>query len=236
MTNYLRISTFLGSLIMVCAAHAIAQSTIFNVPSADVVSKDHFFIEGDFATHAAKLSNGGFQGYSIRGAYGFARNFEAGANFSITRSSSGRAIELQPNIKWKAYTNEKFGVGASGGAVLFVPLNKTAGTRTIGMAYANISKVIKPAKNLKVTTGAYTLIGAKKESGSRAGAMIGIEQPLHKRANLIADWYSGKNRFGYATIGAGVFITKNQTLYAGYSFGNSGRGNNFMAIYYGFSY
>jgi hypothetical protein len=58
-------------------------------------------------------------------------------------------------------------------------------------------------------------------------------QPFNKRLNGVIDWFSGNNRFGYASAGFTFFVTKRQYLTAGYSFDNSGRGNNALAVYYG---
>jgi hypothetical protein len=38
-------------------------------------------------------------------------------------------------------------------------------------------------------------------SGPRAGAMLGVEQPLFARFKAVADWMSGRNGFGYFTPG-----------------------------------
>ena len=66
--------------------------------------------------------------------------------------------------------------------------------------------------------------------------MVGVVQPLSGKFSFVADWYSGNNRLGYASAGFNYNITKRQYLLAGYSFGNSGRGNNALAAYYGVTF
>src|SRR5438045_6529350 len=45
---------------------AIAQSTLFNVPSTDVVAKKKVYLEFDFLSHFTSHANGGFQIYAPR--------------------------------------------------------------------------------------------------------------------------------------------------------------------------
>lgn len=75
------------------------------------------------------------------------------------------------------------------------------------------------------------------ESGTvRSGAVLGCEQPLGGRVSLFADWMSGTNRFGYAGVGLGITLTSRSAAYVGYSFGNSGAGNNGLDVGVGFSF
>ena len=47
---------------------------------------------------------------------------------------------------------------------------------------------------------------------------------------------SGASRFGYAGAGVGVTLSSRSTAYVGYSFGNSGAGNNGVGVYVGYSF
>jgi hypothetical protein len=53
---------------------------------------------------------------------------------------------------------------------------------------------------------------------------------------FVADWLSGKNRFGYLTPGISITVTNSSTFYAGYSIGNFGRKNNALFLYYGITF
>ncbi|MGI9036725.1 MAG: hypothetical protein ACR2GD_11895 [Pyrinomonadaceae bacterium] len=88
---------------------------------------------------------------------------------------------------------------------------------------------------MRLTTGFYTIAGATKDFGARKGIILAVEQPLKRKFNFAADWYSGKNNLGYAA-GLSYSITKRQFFMAGYNFGNSGRGNNAFSAFYGFTY
>ena len=75
-----------------------------------------------------------------------------------------------------------------------------------------------------------------RDGGTKNGAILAYEQPLTGKLSFIADWYSGKNRFGYAAAGFGLTLTRRSSLYAGYNFGNSGRANNSLGLFYGYTF
>lgn len=236
MKNQKLLVSFLIAICFLFVTENFAQSTVFNVVSTDTVAKKRFYVEADFISHTRSFQNNGFQSYGLRGVYGVGKNIEVGANVFMSRSSAGTPVEIQPNVKWKAYSSEKYGFAASGGTVLFVPLNKTAGSRATAMVYANASKIVKSTNGTRLTAGAYTVLNTKNEMGTKNGALVAVEQPVHRKLNFVADWYSGKNRFGYAAAGFTYFVNSKQTLYAGYNFGNSGRRNNSLAIFYSYTF
>ncbi len=224
-------------LLVVGKMTIFTQTTIFNVPSTDIVPDKFFYFEADFSAHFDKLKNGGFQTYGYKTIYGLNRKVEVGANFFYTRNALMTAPkEFQANLKWKMYRQEKYGFAVTSGTQIFVPLNKFAGTRTYPMFYANASQVVKQAKGLRVTGGVYTMAGVKRDFGTKKGFILGFEQPVSPKLNFIGDWYSGKNRFGYSVAGLSYAVTKKQYLYLGYNFGNSGRANNAFSAFYGITY
>jgi hypothetical protein len=230
-------SFLLLSLFIFSACAISAQSTIFNVPSTDVMPEGRFLLELDFISKFDRYKNGGFQTYGYRTVYGFKRKIEVGANFYYTRGGRGSSPkEFQPNIKWQAFYSEKRGIAVSTGAQLFVPLNKSAGRRTFAMFYANGSKTIKKTKDTRLTGGFYTIVGAERDFGSKKGVILALEQPLFKRVSFVADWYSGNNRLGYSAAGFNIVLTSRQFLMLGYNFGNFGRGNNAFSAFYGYTF
>jgi hypothetical protein len=70
----------------------------------------------------------------------------------------------------------------------------------------------------------------------KGGVLVGYEQPIAKRVSFVADWFSGKNAFGYATGGFSFALPKNQLINVGYSVGNYGRKNNGLFVYYGVTF
>jgi hypothetical protein len=66
--------------------------------------------------------------------------------------------------------------------------------------------------------------------------MLGLEQPLTKRISFVTDWSSGNNDYGYLVVGTGITLSPKSFLYTGYNFGNQGRGNNYLGIFYGYTF
>jgi hypothetical protein len=213
-----------------------AQSTIFNIPSTDVMGEKRFYVEADFIAHFDKWNKGGFQSYGYRTVYGVRRRLEVGVNFFYTRNGSTSPKELQPNLKYKVFDKEKYGLAVATGVQFFVPLNRSAGSRAFGMFYSNASKTVKRTGGTRLTGGFYNIFGANRGFGTRNGALVGLEQPVIGKLTFTADWYSGKNRFGYSTAGLSYSFAKRQFFQVGYNFGNSGRGNNALSAFYGFTY
>lgn len=213
-----------------------AQSTIYNVPSTDIVAKKTFYAEADYITHFGSFRKGGFRSGGYRLVYGARKNVEVGLNVFHTQSEGLSQTELQPNIKWRFYRNEKRGVASTAGAIVFVPLNKQTGNRPATLLYSNISKGFNFARGVRLTAGAYKVLNVERKFGTKAGAIIGIEKTITRKLTFVTDWYSGKNRLGYSAAGFGYAITKKQFIFTGYNFGNSGRANNAFSAFYGFTF
>jgi hypothetical protein len=58
-------------------------------------------------------------------------------------------------------------------------------------------------------------------SGPRAGVLLGYEQPIHAKASIVADWFSGKNALGYFTPGISITLPGSGLLNVGYSLGTT---------------
>jgi hypothetical protein len=233
-----RFASFLLSAVVVCsyAVAASAQTTLFNIPTADTLPKGSWGMEGDFIAKPVPYRDGGYQTYGYRVVYGLANRTELGSNFYYTYDGDKATAQAEFSIKQNVYRNERYGVSVSGGAVVFVPLRATNGDRTAVMVYGVGSKSINPLNGMTVTGGAYHIFGGSDDFGDKSGAIVGLNQPIVKRVSFIADWFSGKNRVGYASAGFNFAVTKRQYLTTGYSFGNSGRGNNALAAYYGITF
>ena len=229
-------SLFLMLLLSTCGGAVSSQSSIFFVPSTDTEAKKKLTIYAESYAHFDKYEKGGFQTYGSSVNYGLSKNVEIGVNYYFTDDANGSASELQPNIKWKAYDNEKKGVAVAVGSLVFIPLNDVAGNKTSAMFYANASKTFESAKGMRLTGGIYRMANTDQEFGTKTGALVGFEQPITEKLTLLADWTSGKNRLGYSNIGFGYGIKKSQYLAVGYTFGNSGRANNFLSVFYGFTF
>jgi len=218
---------------LLAAASAFGQSTIMNTPSTDVVAAQKVYLEMDFLTNYAWKRQGSFQNYIPRAVVGVAGNVEAGVNVSFTHvSGQDSPVEVQPNVKWQFYRNEKAGVAAATGCILYTPMNHRAGTDTLGQCYVVGSKRFTGNRGPRLTGGGYTLIGAAAER-TKGGAIVGYEQPLFNRFSFLVDWFSGDNRFGYVSPGISIATSKSTALTTGYAIANHGSGKNAFFVYYG---
>src|SRR4030095_10608122 len=95
------------ALVAMCADKALAQSTIFNIPSTDVVAKKKVYFEFDLITHLESHENGGFQSYVPRVVVGLGKGVEMGLNVGATDSAGPTFVEAQPHIQWPFYANEQ---------------------------------------------------------------------------------------------------------------------------------
>jgi hypothetical protein len=216
---------------------ASAQSSLFNIPTSDVVGRDQIYLEADFDSHFDHYGKGGWQSYGFLGVYGTGKRTEVGLNGYFVRGANGlEPFELQPNFKFQAYNSESKGLAVAFGTVAYLPLTKRFAKDAMASVYGVASKKFKHDWSPKVTGGAYQLVGVKADAGSKRGFLFGIEQPVLKRVTFVADWNTGKNRFGYAAAGVGLALTKHSYLWSAYYFGNQGRANNSLGIYYGYSF
>jgi len=97
----------------------------------------------------------------------------------------------------------ELGLAASAGGILVVPLNHRTSDRTYALFYSNLSKKMTTGNyGPRFTAGPYG-VAADRDSwrGARAGAILGYEQPILAKAQVVADWYSGQNQVGYLTSG-----------------------------------
>lgn len=229
--------SLLALLFAIFESEALAQSTLFNIPSTDVQAKWKTYLEFDFISHLESHSNGGFQTYGQRAVVGLGKGLEIGANITFTDAlAPGQPVELQPNIKWQFYSGEDNGIAASAGVIGYLPVANREGLDDFALVYSTVSKKFRGAFGPRLTGGAYGLVGREDGLGTRSGAIVGYEQPLHSKISFVADWLSGYNRFGYVTPGLSFTLPKNGLFMAGYSIGNEGRKNNALFLYYAITF
>lgn len=219
-----------------------AQSTIFNIPSTDVVAKGKTYVEFDFFRHLESDSNGGFTTLVPRVVVGAGHGVEMGLNVAFTSSAAPTTIYIQPNIKYQFLSNEKEGTALTVGALGFVPAKDRKFNDTFTMLYMNGSKKFSGDLGGRITAGVYGLVSYDAKTGpnskkpSIAGAMLAYEQPITKKVSFVADWFSGNNSVGYVTPGFSFALPRNSLLNVGYTIGNYGHKNNALYIYYGITF
>lgn len=221
---------------LACLQSAVAQSSVMNVPSTNVVPAKKLFLEMDFITNYAWEREDYFQNYLPRAVVGVGKGVEVGVNVSYNRvRGGGEPLEIQPNAKWQFYSNEEKGIVAAVGCIWYVPITHRAGTNTFAQCYSVVSKQLSGRLAPRFTGGGYALINARDQK-TKMGVIAAYEQPFSKKTGFIVDWASGENRFGFVSPGLYVLPSSNSSLSAGYAIANHGRGNNALFAYYGIQF
>lgn len=225
---------------VIWAQPAAAQSTIFNIPTTDTVSPGKGYFEFDYLLQAPAPDAGQFQTFVPRIVIGATPQVEVGLNIANTHYSDGGGnySYLQPNVKYKFYADDDTGVAASAGFIWYEPMNHRDFADNFGLIYGNVSKKMK--NGARVTAGPYGVLGAEGHA-TKGGVILGYEQPLGGNVSFVADWFSGKNFFGYFTPGISIVLPHSGLLNIGYSLGNDSyddpsNNNRALFVYYGITF
>jgi hypothetical protein len=139
---FLRLSGAL--LLSFVAGEALAQSTIFNIPTTDTVAQGKVYFEFDFLPQVPKPEGDDrLYIYNPRLVVGLGPNLEAGINVPSFHVSGATDVFAQPNIKWRFFSDDTDGLAAAGGGILFTPINHREGVETFGLVYGEFSKKVK---------------------------------------------------------------------------------------------
>lgn len=226
--------------VLVVPGLAQAQSTIFNIPSTDTVSPGKGYVEFDYLAQLPKADFGAWQVFAPRAVVGVTPKMEVGVNLAVTHvgDGGGNISNFQPNAKYKFFADDDAGLAASAGVIGYFVSD---GGDKFGQIYANVSK--KSKSGTRFTAGAYAAVSCDGCDGNanKAGAILGLEQPINGKVSFVADWLSGKNFWGYFTPGISVVLPHSGLLNIGYSIGNDSFSNNDLKnralfVYYGITF
>jgi hypothetical protein len=222
-----------------------AQSTLMNIPTTDAVAPKKGYFEFDYLVQVPGPDVGGRQQwFAPRIVAGVAPGLEVGANFFNFHTNGGDTLSFfQPNAKYRFWSNDDAGMATSAGFIFYTPINHREGVDSYGLVYGNFSKkVMGSSYGPRITFGPYGIVGAEDSYiGTKAGAIVGFEQPIHPRVSLVADWFSGVSGFGYFTPGVSFILPRNGLLNIGYSIGNDSykdpsNNNRYLFMYYGITF
>ena len=240
----LLVGGFVLGVAVVTAVPAAAQSTIFNIPTTDTVAPKKGYFEFDYLAQLPKPDAGQFQIFMPRLVVGVAPNVEVGVNFANTKISDGGGTfsQIQPNAKVKFYNNDDAGVAAAAGVIFYTGLNKRDDQDSFSLFYAEVSKKVKSGNyGPRFHGGIYG--SASYGDDEQVGAILGYEQPVSSKVSVVADWFSGKNFWGYFTPGISITLPRASLLNIGYAIGNdsyedgsSDYKNRAFFIYYGITF
>src|SRR5438874_8498528 len=89
---------------------AMAQSTIFNIPTTDTVAKGKGYFEFDYFNRMPLDNDSRVQIFVPRGIVGIGNNLEVGVNVATYHVSGSNNAYVQPNIKYRFYNKDENGV------------------------------------------------------------------------------------------------------------------------------
>jgi hypothetical protein len=199
---------------------ALAQQTVFNVPSGDVLERGKVYGEFD----ATYKDSDGSAGFTPRVVIGVGKRIEVGLNVNGLGTPADLQTTLSPAIKWKLYDGANNGWAFLLGDDLFIPVqNRTYNAGNY--VWAEFAKTWK--SKTRATFGVYHFTHDVVATGQRAGGQFAIEQPVGTRTTLAVDWYTGDQALGFVTPGIIVKVTSRLTWYGTYQIGNQNvRGGN----------
>jgi len=236
----LRAAVGTALFVLVMTALAIkgqAQQTVFNVPTTDVLDKGKVYFELDISAKPNDTAAlGHFSSFVPRLVFGAGHGVEIGVNILGNIQPGPDSTTVAPAVKWKAYDGKDNGWAIVLGDNLYFPV-RNKGYNVGTYAYTTIQKTFK--KGTRVGFGSYfyskNVVAA---NANRAGGQFTFEQPITKKLNLNADYFTGKMANGYLTMGAAYKLTNKLTGVAAYSVGNSNvsHGNHFFYFELGYNF
>lgn len=237
-TRILRIvfgSTTLVIFQMTICMKAHAQQTVFNVPTTDVLDKSKVYFELDISAKpndSAALNK--FSSFVPRIVVGTGAKVEIGLNIIGNIQPGPDATTLVPAIKLKVYDGGDNGWAMVLGNHIYIPVrNKSydAGDH----AYLITQKTFSTKTRIGLGAGVFTK-NVVAPNAARGAGMFTFEQPITKKLNWNADWFSGKHANGYFTTGSAYKLTNKLTTVAAYSIGNANASSRNHFFYFELGY
>ena len=137
-----------ASLGLSCRPTLLAQQTVFNVPSGDVLDRGKVYFELD-ATYMPRLA---VRSVTPRIVAGVGRRIELGLNVNGLSEPGNPQATLAPTMKWKAYDGGGNGWAFLVGDDFFVPAQNRR-YRAGNYAYAEFTKTWRT--KTRATFGGY---------------------------------------------------------------------------------
>jgi hypothetical protein len=218
-------------LLAAAATPLLAQQTIFNVPSADVLDRGKVYAEVD---ELFRPTDPEFSSTTVRGVVGVVPRFEAGVNFGGLVSPGPVVPTASVAVKIQPLKIGDFAVTVGGFGLFY--LRGSEDGSPAGQGWGHLSYRL-PGIGARITVGGWYASAGYARPGSTGGALAALEQPLPfiKGLSLAADWWSGENAIGYVSPGL-VYGFGQWTAYAAYSIKNGDSKGNAGLIELGYAF
>ena len=217
-------------LVMASASPMLAQQTIFNVPSADVLDPGKLYLEVD---ELFRPTDPGFSSTTVRGVFGLFPRVEAGVNFGGFNAPGPTVLTATLAVKVQPVCVGGFSLTAGGYGVFFLEAD---GGNPAGLGYGFASYRL-PGLGTRIEVGGWYSSAGYALPRSTGGVLATFEQPLPPIPGLsiAADWWSGENTIGYVSPGF-IYTTGSWTAYAAYTIKNGDSDGNGGLIELGYSF
>ena len=221
----------LWALFAALAAHARAQQTIFNVPSADVLGPRRVYLEVDELFRPAEPR---FSSTTVRGVVGLFPRVEAGVNFGGLISPGPVVPTATVAVKAQPLRLGDFALTAGGFGLFYLRGARDGDPAGLGYGFASYRI---PKIGTRIEVGGWYSSAGYATPGSTGGALATLEQPIPgiPALTLAADWWSGENAIGYVSPGL-VYTLGRWTAYASYSIKNGDSRGNAGLVELGYSF
>ena len=216
---------------------AQAQQTVFNVPTTDVLDRGKAYVELDISAKpndSPALNK--FSSFVPRIVVGIGSKIEIGLNIIGNIQPGPDATTLVPAIKVKVYDGRDNGWAMVLGNHVYIPVRNRS-YDAADHAYVITQKTFSTKTRIGFGAGIFTK-NVVAPNASRGAGMFTFEQPITRKLNWNADWFTGKHANGYFTTGAAYKLTNKLTGVAAYSLGNANaaNGNHFFYFELGYNF
>jgi hypothetical protein len=208
---------FFASVLLFSIADAsLAQQTIFNVPSQDILSPKTVYGEVDipFRADAPK-----FVAITPRVVIGLGYDFEGGINPTGYVSPGDKLWTAQLVLKHAQSLDTAAPWTLTEGAHVFLPLTSGRSSGLLGYFLTGY----KLFGRLRLNCGAYGATEVVTGTRDEIGALGSIEYSVNDWLTLAVDGYSGQNALSYVTPGLFLIPVTNWILYPAYQISNISR-------------
>jgi hypothetical protein len=222
---------FLAFVLFASLSSAVAQQTVFNVPSGDVLDRGKVYGELD-ATYKHSDSSATF---TPRVVVGIGQRIEVGLNLNGFGFPGAQQVTPSPTLKWKIYDGKQNGWAWLVGDDLFFPLTNSS-YNAGNYVWTEFTRTWKAGT--RATFGAFQFTQNVVASNRKVGGQFALEQPVGSHVTLATDWFTGDHSLGSVTPGIIVKVTQKITCYVTYQIRNrkADDGNNQLLLELGYNF
>lgn len=217
--------TLLLCLIYPFATEAVAQQSLFNVPSSEITNQGKLFVQEQINISDLVQSNTTLD-------YGLKNNWEAGLNFfGVNYSPAQRAFIRNDDVEGDPYAplvlinvqkgfvlndHWKIGIGTQNGFNVAPEIY----SRFADFSYAD-AVYSTLHEHLRLNAGLYAGNARYLGAGNNAGLMVGAEAALWQhKVHLMADWIQGDHDLGVSVFGVVAYPYRHFPISLGWQIPN----------------